>query len=251
MMQRAAFLMEDTGDRIGCMLNPESIVIQRTAGVRARESESGPVTASGLSDDPLLFTGGGSTEVTLDLLFDVSIGGTSIDTEDVRDLTAPFFGLAENVADDDQIYGRPPLMRFVWGKYWNIPGIVVSVSERLEFFTETGAPRRSWLRMRFLRLAEPLRPPVPVPEINLPPMADTDAIDIPPEQMIVHETVGSGSEDHPGASGERPDLLADEYLGDPAAWRWVVASEDIDDPLNIPPGTILRIPPASGIRGAS
>ena len=50
----------------------------------------------GLSDDPLLYTGGGRTELDLDLLFDVSLAGSSVATRDVRDLTRAFWDLAEN-----------------------------------------------------------------------------------------------------------------------------------------------------------
>jgi hypothetical protein len=50
-----------------------------------------------------------------DLLFDVAVSGSNIQTEDVRDLTRPLWDLAENVAGDDG-FGRLRLVRFVWGK---------------------------------------------------------------------------------------------------------------------------------------
>src|SRR5688572_23948780 len=114
------------------MLNPESLVMRRIAGVRPRRSAGGVVTGVGLADDPLLFTGGGTTELQLDLLFDVTLAGSTIPTEDVRQLTAPLWNLAENSTQGDPT-ARPPRVRFVWGKNWNIPGIVSSVAERLEY----------------------------------------------------------------------------------------------------------------------
>lgn len=153
-MERVAFLVEKTGDRLGCLLNPESIVTRRFAGVRARAIGSRPLTGPGLSDDPLLFTGGGTTELTLDLLFDISVAGSSIQSDDVRDLTRPLWNLVESGAAE-QGYGEPPLVRFVWGKSWNFPGIVVAIAERLEYFSAEGAPGRSWLRMKLLRVNEP------------------------------------------------------------------------------------------------
>ena len=65
---------------------------------------------------------------------------------DVRDLTAPFFTLAENAADP----GKLPFARFIWGKAWNVRGVVAAVSERLEHFSQGGVPQRSWMTMRFL-----------------------------------------------------------------------------------------------------
>ena len=152
-MERVAFLHEGSRARIGCLLNPECIVLRRHAGVAPRLSAGGLVTGTALTDDPLVHTGGGKTELDLDLLFDVSLAGSSIQSDDVRDLTRPLWELAENqrIAKG---YGKPPLVRFVWGKGWNIPGVVVAVAERLECFTSAGVPRRSWLRMRLRRITE-------------------------------------------------------------------------------------------------
>src|SRR5687768_419562 len=143
-MERVAFLIEPEGTRLGALLNPETLVMRRTAGVRPRRALGGPHTGVGLTDDPLLFTGGGTTELRLELLFDVTLAGSSVTTEDVRDLTRPLWQLAENAHAEDG-YGRPPLMRTVWGKVLNMLCVVASVSERLEHFSATGAPRRSWL----------------------------------------------------------------------------------------------------------
>src|SRR5262245_32780098 len=169
-MERVAFLIEHSGERIGCLLNPESIVRRRAAGLRPRRSVSGLLTGRGLSDDQLIYTGGGMTELNLDLLFDVSVSGSTISTEDVRDLTAPLWALAVNAPVEDG-YGRPPLARFIWGKSWNIPGVIAGVAERLEWFTPEGIPRRSWLRMRMLRVAESPSQPQAVRHSNpaIPP----------------------------------------------------------------------------------
>src|SRR5690349_7080966 len=109
-MERVAFLVEGTGERIGCLLNPESIIVRRTAGVRPRRSAAGLLTGAALADDPILYTGGGTTEIDLDLLFDVTLPGSSAPTvsstptgarpalpvlEDVRVLTGPLRQLAE------------------------------------------------------------------------------------------------------------------------------------------------------------
>lgn len=157
-MERVAFLIEETNERLRCLLNPETLVLRRTAGVRPRQSATGQVTGTGLADDPLLYTGGGRTELDLDLLFDVTLPGSSVTSQDVRDLTAPLWRLAEN-NQATAGYGRPPLVRLIWGKSWNIPGIVVAVAERLEFFTPSGVPQRSWLRLRMVRMAAPVPRP--------------------------------------------------------------------------------------------
>src|ERR1700686_4396973 len=106
-MERVAFLLEKTGERIPCLLNPASVVVRRLAGVRVRQSSTGPLTGAALKDDPLLYTGGGMTEILLDLLFDVSLAGTTVAAEDVRELTRPLTGLAEGSEGEDG-YGQVP-----------------------------------------------------------------------------------------------------------------------------------------------
>jgi hypothetical protein len=271
-MERVAFLIEKTGERITCLLNPESLVQRRSAGVRRLSAATGIVTGSALSDDPVVATGGGVTEYELDLLFDVDLArdesgvagerpmvelstgdGEAAEEEpllvpapppvmDVRELTRPFWSLSENAAGAES-YGAPPVVRMIWGRAWNILGVVVAVAERLERFSEAGAPRRSWLRMRLRRIAEAesraaVAPPA-TPQFELPPPDLLSGA----EAMAVAITVAPD-----GLPVNRLDLLAAEHYGDPAAWRLIAAANDIDDPLNLPEGSVLTLP---GVRGGS
>ncbi|MBW7882848.1 MAG: hypothetical protein H3C34_09450 [Caldilineaceae bacterium] len=200
-MERVAFLLEETNEQIRCLLNPESLTIHRLAGVRQRRSIGGQLSGRGLTDDPLLYTGGGRMEIELDLLFDVALAGSSITTDNVRALTGPFWNLAENSARRG--YGQPPQVRFLWGKFWDIPGIVLAVSEHLEQFTPDGTARRSWLRMRLLRVDEPALQPAAVRGQPALP-GDLSAIDLEgvPEQGVqVHEMIGGSAEPFAGVAG--------------------------------------------------
>jgi hypothetical protein len=236
-MERVAFLMEKSGARIPCLLNPESVVVRRLAGVRPRQSSSGPLTGTGLKDDPLHYTGGGTTEINLDLLFDVSIAGSSINTADVRDLTRPLWELAEGTSEEDGS-SHPPLVRFVWGKAWNIPGIVVAVAERLENFAPDGAPERSWMRMRLLRRSEPVLPGPESPALGPSMPVVTEGAPLGEAHMMVHE-LGEGSRE--GGPPVRLDAIAQQYCGYPW-WKPVAQLNNIDDPARVPAGTLLRMP---------
>ncbi len=253
-MERVAFLIEETNQRLSCMLNPEGLVMRRLAGVRSRRSATGNLTGAGLVDDPLLYTGGGRTELQLDVLFDVALADSSATTEDVRDLTGPLWRLAEN-ASRPESYGQPPLARFIWGKSWNVPGIVVAVSERFEQFTPDGLPQRSWLRLRFVRVDEaPPQPPSVPAQLTAPEslneLKDTlPALNIPEEDVQIHEVVGSGGDEDERNTTERPDQIAYQYTGDPAVWRLIAIFNDIDDPTHLAAGAVLRIPPLSFLLG--
>jgi Contractile injection system tube protein len=247
-MERVAFIVEATGERLGCLLNPETVVARRSAGVERRRSAGGKLTGAALTDDPLLYTGGGQTELLLDLLFDVSIGGSSIQTDDVRDLTGPLWDLAENRADGDGA-ARPPVVRFVWGKTWNVPGLVTAVAERLEAFNPAGAPRRSWLRMQLLRVSDadmltrPRRNALDFTHVVPPPpdaVGDSD--------VAVYRVLGSGGAG--GANAERLEDIAWRHYGDPSAWRLIARFNGIGDPTRVEPGTLLRLPAEAALTRA-
>ncbi len=247
-MDRVGFLIEATGQRLGCLLNPETLEITRRAGLRPRRSLGGALTGRGLSDDPLLYTGGGVTEMKLDLLFDVELAGSTPEAANVRDLTAPFWELAENVEGDDG-YGRAPTVRFVWGKIWNIPAVVADVAERFESFSAEGVPQRSWLRMRLLRVPETnpsSAPPAQSPQRALDLLEQAQSSEIPPDQLRTHEIVGGSADDAGVPPSERLDEVAQRSYGDAALWRLVAGFNDIEDPLHLPAGLVLRLPPLSG-----
>jgi len=202
-MERVVFLVEESGDRIACLLNPETFVVRRRAGVRARRSAVGQLSGSAMADDPLIYTGGGSTELDLDLLFDVSLMpvDASVYTEDVRDLTGPLTGLAENLVDSEG-YGRPPLVRFIWGRSWNVPGVITAVAERLEDFTPEGSPRRSWVRLRLARVTDGPVEPIPVLQPEFPD--DMPTLMEPPEEL---PGVLEPDTDQPGIDRGIPDRI--------------------------------------------
>jgi hypothetical protein len=236
-MERAAFLIEATRERITCLLNPEHVVVHRLTGLRPRYAASGQLTGSYLSDDPLLYTGGGRTEILMNLLFDISLVGSSVVSDDVRGLTQPLWNLAENQGQRSQApyYAQPPQVRFVWGKVWNIPAVIAAVSERLEYFSASGVPQRSWLRIRLLRTDENTPAArtdtggVRAPDVIVPILNSRDT--------IVHEVLGTEDE------SERLDEIAQRYYGDPSLWRAIAQANELLSPLNLAVGTLLRIPP--------
>jgi hypothetical protein len=259
-MERAVFLLEKDNTRIPSLLNPESVTMQRTAGVRLRSSSSGPMVTGGTAYDPLLYTDGGRTELTLDLLFDVSLvpetaPGATPDTvqtsvpEDVRDLTRPLMVLAEGpVGDSEQTV---PYVRFIWGKAWNLRGVVVAAAERLEYFTEAGVPQRSWLRMRFVVVPEPDTEGSPdestdaQPPISLDPEQDIDADD-----LETHEAISDGEDGEGASSSERLDEISTRYYGTPSLWRLIAEFNNIDDPTEDLSGRTLQVPPKSASTSA-
>jgi hypothetical protein len=279
-MERVAFLVERTGARISCLLNPEGVVVRRNAGLRRRGDAGGVVSGLGRTDDPLVATGGGVTELDLDLLFDVDIAREGLDLPsglgatgaagdpaaqpdgqagaaaempaemDVRDLTRPIWNLTENGAETAGSgaaarYGAPPLVRLVWGRAWNVLGVVVAVAERLERILPSGVPQRSWLRLRLRRVAESANPAAAAsPGAPTTPLFEAPAATSPADGADGGNFVAVPA-DPDGLPRLRLDQIAAQRFGSAAQWRGIAALNDIDDPLNMQAGTVIRLP-ASG-----
>ncbi|KQU97668.1 hypothetical protein [Devosia sp. Root105] len=262
-MERIAFLVERTGEQLFCLLNPENVVVRRSAGVVAHGATTGIITGMTMTDDPLIATGGGSTEIDLDLLFDTEIdnelrprlpaaieqqeGEPSLvapaEQSDVRDMTRPIWNLAENGETTDG-FGAPPLVRMIWGRAWNIPGVVMAVSEKFERFAADGRPQRSWLRLRLKRVdyddagASPARLPA-TSQFELPHVDGLSGT----EDRAVRVTL---SPDENGLPTPRIDEIVADYYGDTSLVHAVLSYNNIADPLDIAEGTILVLPdPAS------
>lgn len=249
-MERVTFLLEETGQRISCLLNPDTVVVRRKSGVREQRSAAGQLTGAGLADDPLLFTGGGRTELELDLLFDTSlVDSAEVPVGDVQGLTRPLWDLTENVSGQDG-FGRLRTVRLIWGKTWNVKGVITAIAERSERFEPTGAPQRSWLRLRLVRVGAKAATSATVAQ---PAKAFANmgvSGDVPEEQVVVHQIIGGDEAVGAGGSvsGERLDEIAARYYGEPALWRVLAAFNGISDPTRVPPPRTLRIPPLSALR---
>jgi hypothetical protein len=244
-MERVAFLVDETGERIDCLLNPESVAISRLAGVRTRGTPSGQLTGTGLADDPLQFTGGGRTELTLDLLFDVDFVEEPQRPVDVRALTRRLWMLAENSTEELGNF-RPPLVWLVWCKSWNLPCVITAIAERYDAFGTDGTPRRSWLRMKLVRVAESAAKGELTYQDELQHAAAranaTSAESVVGSEAGAVRAIGEGSAE-PDYSGVRFDLLVTDAVGNPFLWRRLAQHNGIDNPYDVPAGAVLAVPP--------
>lgn len=235
-MERVAFLIEDTGEHLTALLNPETVVMTRTAGVEPRRSAGSRLTGTGLADDPLMFTGGGRTELKLDLLFDVELASVGAPVTDVRQMTRPIWGLAENSVEVER-QRRPPSVRFVWGRAWNVPGIVTQVAERFDRFAEDGSPLRSWMRLAFVRVGTSaddeggenfdLAMRLPLVDLGAPPVGAIAVVgDGRDGGALAGDTQAAPRSVPPGELG----LLSQAAFGTPLLWKALLRFNHIGDP---------------------
>ena len=170
------------------------------------------------------------------MVFDVALVESRTAPHDVRDLTARLWNLAENSA---QQLGsaRPPLVRLVWGKSWNVPGVIAAIAERFDAFGATGAPGRSWMRLKLVRVNEPQHTTARDFDEELR-ATETASSTVAPAAV---QALGDGT---PGAGGTgvRIDLLAVDALGSPMRWRELAESNGVDNPFDVTPGSVLAVP---------
>ena len=142
---------------------------------------------------------------------------------DVRDLTLPLWRLAENAADRRGGFGGPPLVRFVWGKAWNVLGVIAAVAERVEQFGPDGNPHRSWLRVRCSagRASRPSRPS----STPAAPGRDRRGDGGRGGRRRRHRRGGRGVAVR-GRGRRAPDVVAARVFGRPWLWRLIATAND-------------------------
>lgn len=167
----------------------------------------------GLAAPPIQYVRGNLRTLKMDLFFDTYEAKT-----DVRAHTGRVTALLEK----DPRTQAPPVVIFSWGRL-NFRGVLDSAGQRFTMFLSDGVPVRATLSVVFKEFA-------PV-EIQI----QSGFFIGPPSIRNI-------------AEGDTLSGLAGEFLNDPAAWREIAEFNDIDDPLNILPGTEIKIPQAKTLR---
>jgi len=143
----------------------------------------------------------------------------------------------------------------MWGKPWNVLGVVSAVAERLEQFDASGAAGRSWLRLKMIRVPESVAPPPsPAPPLAVtapgaaPAVTTATPAGFTEEQ--VYEVLGGGT--RPGEEGQPTGellstIVARFHPGRPDLYKAVAALNGLDDARWVEPGRLLTIPPLPSI----
>lgn len=290
-MERVTFLIERTGARISCLLNPEALEARRTAGLVRRRGAGGAVLGNPRTDDPLIATGGGITEYDLRLLFDVDVAneGRPLRPQAAAPQLPPPqpeapAALSSSMPPDAGA-DQPPVPMPDPG-----PPPVVDVrqlTQPLWALAETGdtvdglvAPQltrmfwgKSWNVLGVvIALAERLEefdangvPRRSWLSMRLRRVEESASSSGPPRAPTTPQfenTPGGPPEgydedvidipvDPDGYATERHDLIAYQHLGDPALGPDICEHNGVDDLLRFPEGTRLRIPRRTALQAVA
>ncbi|MCB9434495.1 MAG: peptidoglycan-binding protein [Ardenticatenaceae bacterium] len=205
---------KDGGKAFDVQFNPESLKVN-FANQKAGGDQPG--------GSPIQFVGSGTTKLALELFFDVTVPvseGKKV-VNDVRTLTADIaYFMKANTAVEGQTNAIvPPGIRFHWGTFL-FDGVMDSMDETLEYFSEKGYPLRATVSISLSRQEILYNRPEPVdPAGNSP--AGT--------QTMQPARAGDSLPKMAGRSGKQND------------WKKIAAANDIENPRQLPAGTLVNL----------
>ncbi len=221
--------LDGSGNRVAevrASFNPTEITFDKSAQIAE-------IAIPGLDAPILQFVRGQTETLSLELFFDTTDSGTAGNqVKPVTEKTDRFYQLIKI----DRETHAPPILQVTWGSD-HMPGsklgdqwasqnrssfqcVVENVQQRFTLFSPEGVPLRATLSVK---------------------LKEYKTLD---EQV---EQINFQSADHTHSrvveSGETLSGIAGEVYGDPAEWRTIARKNDIVDPADLEPGTVLEIPP--------
>lgn len=226
-LQKAYFENLDTGEQLEVQFNPTELSYSKAA-------QLAEIAIPGLDSPVLQFIRGGAETLSVELLFDTTDGGMGDGAQSVTEKVDGFYQLVKQNQDTH----APPRCRFSWGQ--PLPGpasvsglepsseasnapfwftcLVESVERRFVLFSPQGIPLRA-------RVAVKMREYKTV------------------EQMVAYLHSADHTQWRVLKRRDRLDQISSDAYDTPSEWRRIAEENDIDNPLQLTPGTILRIPP--------
>lgn len=209
-----AYLEPEKGSKIPCLFNPVSLRIGK------RNSWDSPKVAR--QDAPSLeFQHGESGTLSMELTLDTTDSGKSVTThtDSILKLMKVDSSLGDN-RDPKTKAGRPPWVRFRWGRTYSFKAVIRSADINFTYFSSEGKPLRASVSLDMLQFEDEAKWPLQNPTSQTP------------ELHTLHTV----------KSGETLDRISFEHYGDSTQWKLIARANRIMDPLNLSVGLRLQIP---------
>lgn len=215
-MQRAKLEIEGQA-AIDCLFNPAQYAMTKVNNYQVQ-------SVPGMSFGAPQFVGGAPREMTVELLFDVTLSQPA--KPSVRPITDALFKMMEVPSGGSGSAGKaPPTVTFRWGAFESFKAVPTRLDVQFVLFRADGEPVRAWTRMDLLQVAADPRSGSGTPAAQNPTTRAAEA----GSTCVVCE------------GDSLPSLAFDAY-GDPTKWRLIARANDIHDPLRLRPGRRLTIP---------
>ena len=187
--------------------NPEEYTL-------SKENNFAVQSIPGLSTPLLQYVAGNVRTLEMELFFDTYDSDKAV-KEDVRGQTDQVAGLMKI---NPELHA-PPILKVSWGSL-DFTCVLTRVSQKFQMFADDGKPVRARLTVSFQEYKTP---------------EDQSRED--------GKQTADFSKVHRVETGDTLSALAGRYYADPALWRPIALSNALDNPRDLRPGQLLRVPP--------
>ena len=170
----------------------------------------------------LQFAGVATSKLTMDLWFDVTaIEDTRPQYDDVRLLTDKVVHFITPSADlkDEKNQPVPPGVKVIWGKF-TYEGIMDSLSQKLDYFSEDGRPLRAMLAIGITGMLVKLESEKPAGGAAPEKSPGTNPLQAAKQSESIQQMAGKAD---PGSD-----------------WKAIAAANNIENPRFLTPGTLIN-----------
>jgi nucleoid-associated protein YgaU len=167
------------------------------------------------------FGGGQAATLKLQFFFDTYAEGTDV-REQHTNAIYQLMIVDKSLTDKKNQKGRPPTVRFQWGKMIGFESVITSISQRFTLFKSDGTPVRAVLDVTFQEAKDP---------------------SLLPKQNPTSGGVG-GERVWTVKAGETLAVIAFKEYNDPNLWRLIADANRLTRVRRLIPGTLLAIPNA-------
>ncbi len=197
------------------MYNPTTLSFSKSVSWKRTKKSGG-------NTEELDFAGGHSASFSIpNAIFDgtIPLEGQTVPKADIMVDLNKLVGFM----DIDPDLKRPPLCRFYWGKYRTYQVTIDKVDITYTLFDRNGKPLRAEVGIGFRQAEDPTELPYQNPTSR-----------------------SYARKMHTVVEGETLDWIAYREYGNSAAWRHIAESNNLADPMNLRPGTLLKLTPLGG-----
>jgi len=207
------------GRQMKVQFNPESLKVTFSNQVAGGNQAGGSA---------IQFSGRGTTKLSFDLWFDVTdpniatVDEAYKDVTDVRRITKQVsdFMKPKEIKRKGKVTYVPPGVKFFWGSFL-FEGVMESLNETLEFFSEDGKPLRASVSIGITK----------------------QDIDV----KFLDNATASRQDSSPGTERLTPSMQNDTMHkiaareGNPEDWQELALANNIENPRSLSPGTPLNL----------
>ncbi len=211
-LAKATIINLDKDSRVDCMFNPKEYSF-------AKRNQWNAGRNTGANMPRMEFSSGDPATMTLQLFFDTYASGKDVRKE-YTDAIWEMMMVDESLKDNKNKKGRPPKVRFQWGKAWSFDAVLTSLSQKFTLFLPDGTPVRATIDATFQQIKD----------AKLFPRQN------PTSGGVGGERVWTVKE------GDTLNLIAHREYGDAGKWRAIADANRLHHVRRLRPGTVLAIP---------